>query len=96
MPLKAKLHCFKAKFHKGSRLQEHTYIIIITTVMINSRSSSSSSSSSSSNSSSSSSSSLRKETSFSDCQVPKGTLAFFSEEEEVTVGISVHFLPGLH
>lgn len=83
MPLKAKLHCFKAKFHKGSRLQEHTYIIIIIiTVMINSRSSSSSS--------------LRKETSFSDCQVPKGTLAFFSEEEEVTVGISVHFLPGLH
>lgn len=90
MPLKAKLHCFKAKFHKGSRLQEHTYIISITTVMINSRSSSSSSSSSSR------SSSLRKETSFSDCQVPKGTLAFFSEEEEVTVGISVHFLPGLH
>lgn len=92
MPLKAKLHCFKAKFHKGSRLQEHTYIIIITTVMINSRRRSSSSSSSSS----SRSSSLRKETSFSDCQVPKGTLAFFSEEEEVTVGISVHFLPGLH
>lgn len=90
--MKAKLHCFKAKFHKGSRLQEHTYIIIITTVMINS----SRRSSSSSSSSSSRSSSLRKETSFSDCQVPKGTLAFFSEEEEVTVGISVHFLPGLH
>lgn len=94
--LKTKLSCFKAKFHKGRRMRKHTRVIKITITINSCRSSSSSSSNSNSSSGkSTSSNSLRVETVFPDCHVPRGTQTFLSEEDEVTVGISAGFLPGL-